>query len=165
MGVLDFSLAMMDLGHLNSASCGLALRDSRGVVGMMDYFKVKNFLFYYIIHPPISESLSLSKSTTPSLPFAKWSPMFSLVTIHYNKWLISLERRLETCSIPHAIGESNESHVCGNTLVFTPFSEVQTPRAHHTTPAQWSLFGHCSGLGPNTLQRMQCMQQHIGDHL
>lgn len=165
MGGVDFSLAMMDLGHLNSASWGLALRDSRGVVGMMDYLQVKNFLFYYIIPPPISESLSLSKSTTPSLPFAKWSPMFSLVTIHYNKWLISLERRLETCSIPHAIGESNESHVCGNTLVFTPFSEVQTPRAHHTTPAQWSLNGHCLGLGPNTLQRMQCMQQHIGDHL
>lgn len=165
MDLMDFSYPMMDFSKSGSGSSQAALWSFDGVVGMMDFLKEKPFILYRGIADSISVVFSLHNSTTPSLPFAQWSSEALLMTIRYNKWLISLGRDVETCSIPYANNESNANHVGGKPLVFTPLSKLQSPQVHHTSPSQWSLNGHCSGVRPNTLQRMQCMQQHLGGSL
>jgi hypothetical protein len=165
MDLVDFGYPMMDFGKFSSASSQAALRSSGGVVGMMDLLQDKYFILYSEFADSISVVFSLSKSTLHHLAFAQWSLKRLLVTNSTANCLILLQTNIETRSITFATNKTSETDASQETLVFTPLFKIQSPQVHHTSRAQWSLFGHCFGPGPNTLNRMQRMQLPLGDSL
>ncbi len=165
MDLVDFGYPMMDFSKFSSVSSQAALRSSGGVVGMMDFFKGKHFILYRGIADSISVVFSLYKSTLHHLAFAQWSLKSLLVTNSTANCLILLHDSVETRSITFATNKTSETDASQETLVFTPLFKIQSPQVHHTSRAQWSLFGHCFGSGPNTLNCMKPMQLPLGEPL